>query len=173
MDTTEDRLARLRQRDAKLAAELERVPMHLKGSPWELDRIACREQTARKIAELVEGAALAEAAGNRGGPGPEDAVTAPPWTARLVPRKTAQTQQSRHQGQTGGPAFRRMGKRPSAGGQTEGSGTSDDLESGVISYRQTQRRNLRESNQRSTHASPTQFHSFGIATLPLVAGVLG
>src|SRR3954470_334113 len=34
MDTTEGRLARLRQREAKLAAELERVPMHLAGQFW-------------------------------------------------------------------------------------------------------------------------------------------
>ena len=69
MDTTEDRLARLRQRDERLAAELVAMPWHLKGTPWEQDGIECRERTARQIAEL-------EAAGNR------------TWTATLVPHKS-------------------------------------------------------------------------------------
>jgi len=45
----------------------------------------------------------------------------------------ALTQQSRHQGQTGAPTFRRMGQRRRAGGQSEGRGSRVDLESGVIS----------------------------------------
>jgi thiol-disulfide isomerase/thioredoxin len=45
----------------------------------------------------------------------------------------AQTQHPCHQGQTGGPPFRRIGKRQRAGGQSEGRGRTDDLESGVIS----------------------------------------
>jgi hypothetical protein len=67
MDTAEDRLARLRQRDERLAAELVATPWHLKGTPWELDRIECLDRTRRQIAEL-------EAAGNR------------TWTATLEPR---------------------------------------------------------------------------------------
>jgi hypothetical protein len=66
-DSTESRLARLRQRDERLAAELVAMPWHLKGTPWEQDRIECRERTARQIAEL-------EAAGNR------------TWAATLAPR---------------------------------------------------------------------------------------
>jgi hypothetical protein len=32
---------------------------------------------------------------------------------------------------------------------------------------------LHEPNQRSTRASPTRFHSFGLTTLPLVTQTLG
>jgi hypothetical protein len=54
-------------------------------------------------------------------------------SAQLRPREEALTQQSRHQGQTGGPTFRRIGKRRSQGGRIQGEGASNDLESGVIS----------------------------------------
>jgi hypothetical protein len=45
--------------------------------------------------------------------------------------------------------------------------------SGMISYGRTPRRNLQGPNQRPTPVSPTQVHSVGLATLPLVARLLG
>jgi hypothetical protein len=64
MSETEERLGRLRERAAKLKTELERVPTHLAGGPWETDRRECLERTRRQIAETK----------NR------------TWTASLAPR---------------------------------------------------------------------------------------
>jgi hypothetical protein len=46
---------------------------------------------------------------------------------------SAQTQHSCHQGQTEGPTFRRRGQRRKEGRRIEKSGTTHDLESGLIS----------------------------------------
>ena len=47
------------------------------------------------------------------------------------------------------------------------------LHHGLAYTRFCKRRNLQGPNPWSTHPSPTQFHSFGLAILPVVARVLG
>jgi hypothetical protein len=64
MNETEERLGRLRQREAKLVEELERTPLHQ-------DRIDCLKRTREQIASVVNASAK------------------PPYTVRLVERKPA------------------------------------------------------------------------------------
>jgi hypothetical protein len=86
---------------------------------------------------------------------------------------SAQTQRTCHQPQSRGSGLRRMGQRRKDGGQIEGSETSHGLESGAISWRQTERRNPGRHGLGSHLASMSQIDGLGLATLRLVSRMLG